>query len=229
MSEQVKQMFSDISGKYDLLNTILSFGVHHLWRIKTVTLSEATKGNKILDCATGTGDLAIAFKKKVESEGSVTGTDFCAGMLDYAPAKAKKQGLDIKFELADVMHLQYEDNSFDVASISFGIRNVDEPKIGLSEMARVVKKNGRVVILEFGQPQGMFGKLYRWYSKNIIPVIGKIVAGSNFAYTYLPETASKFPAGDKFVALMQETGKFEKITKKRLTFGISYIYVGVVK
>ncbi len=229
MSEQVKQMFSDISGKYDLLNTVLSFGIHHLWRNTTVSMSKAKKGDSVLDCATGTGDLALTFKKIVTSSGTVLGTDFCEDMLKYAPAKAEKNNLDIKFELADVMNLQFEDDRFDIASISFGIRNVDNPKQGVSEMARVVKSGGRVAVLEFGQPKGLFGSLYRWYSKNIIPKIGKMIAGSDFAYSYLPETAAKFPSGDKFVALMESTGKFDIIVKKSLTFGIAYVYVGVVK
>ncbi len=229
MSEQVKKMFSDISGKYDLLNTVLSFGIHHLWRNTTVAMSKASKGNKVLDCATGTGDLAIAFKKKVGDSGYVMGTDFCEDMLKFAPSKAEKHGIKIDFELADVMNLQYSDDSYDVSSISFGIRNVDDPAKGISEMARVVKPGGRVVVLEFGQPSGLFGSIYRWYSKNIIPKIGRMIAGSDFAYTYLPETAAKFPSGDKFVSLMENTNQFSKIEKKSLTFGISYVYVGVVK
>jgi demethylmenaquinone methyltransferase/2-methoxy-6-polyprenyl-1,4-benzoquinol methylase len=191
-------------------------------------MSKAKVGDSVLDCATGTGDLAIAFKKKVKN-GNVIGTDFCDDMLKYAPDKANKKNLNIKFELADVMSLQYEENTFDIASISFGIRNVDNPSQGISEMARVVKKDGRVVVLEFGQPSGFFGAIYKWYSKNVIPLIGKMIAGSDFAYTYLPETAAKFPSGHAFVKLMENTGKFSEVHKKSLTFGIAYVYVGVVK
>ncbi len=127
MSEKVRSMFADIASDYDRVNTVLSFGIHHVWRDRTIAESRVSKGESVLDCATGTGDLAIAFKKAVGSEGYVLGTDFCAKMIEPAPAKAKKEGLEIDFEVADTMDLPYEDKRFDLASISFGIRNVDDP------------------------------------------------------------------------------------------------------
>ena len=120
-------MFSKVAANYDKGNNVLSMGVHHLWRKKLVKYSDARFGAKVLDCATGTGDLAIEFKKTVGALGSVVGTDFCAEMLIPAPAKAKARGLEVQFEQADVTQLQYADNSFDICSISFGIRNVGDP------------------------------------------------------------------------------------------------------
>lgn len=147
-------MFASIAGRYDLVNSVLSMGIHHRWRKRAVRLSGVKPGDSVLDCATGTGDLAIAFKKAVKS-GEVVGTDFCQPMIAPAPAKAAKMGLAITFEVADALNLPYGNDRFTVSSISFGIRNVDDPLRCLQEMARVVKPGGRVVVLEFGQPEGI--------------------------------------------------------------------------
>lgn len=229
MSEKVRSMFADIAGDYDRVNTVLSFGVHHAWRSKTIKASGANKGDHVLDCATGTGDLAIEFKQAVGKEGYVMGTDFCAPMIEPAPAKAEKKGLEIDFEVADAMNLPYEDDKFDIASISFGIRNVDEPVTALKEMARVVKTDGRVVILEFGQPKGLLKVPYNLYSQHIMPTIGGMLSGNREAYTYLPRTSATFPAGRMFIKLMEEANVFKDVWSIKLTGGIAYIYVGVVK
>lgn len=228
MSEKVKNMFADIADDYDRINTILSFGVHNAWRKKTVLESGAAPGDKVLDCATGTGDLAIEFKKAVGHQGSVLGTDFCEEMIEHAPAKAHKEQLVVEFEVADAMNLPYEDNSFDIASIAFGIRNVDDPLVCLQEMARVVKPGGKVVVLEFGQPKGPVKIPYEIYSKHVMPAIGGFISGNREAYTYLPETSAKFPAGENFVELMREADVFSDQRAVKLTGGISYIYVGTV-
>ena len=175
-------MFASIAGRYDVTNSVLSLGIHHIWRNKAVRVSGAKKGDHVLDCATGTGDLAITLKKKVGDSGYVKGTDFCQEMIDPAPAKASKKGLVIDFEVADAMNLPYADKEFDISSISFGIRNVDDPLICLREMARVVKPGGRVVVLEFGQPKGVMSWPYRFYSKYIIPFIGGLLTGNRDAY-----------------------------------------------
>lgn len=229
MSEKVRSMFADIASDYDRVNTVLSFGVHHAWRTKTIAESGVKAGNKVLDCATGTGDLAIAFKKAVGNEGYVLGTDFCAPMIEPAPAKAEKEGLSIDFEVADAMDLPYEDNRFDVSSISFGIRNVDEPVTALKEMARVVRPGGKVVVLEFGQPNGLMKWPYELYSQHIMPTLGGWLSGNREAYTYLPRTSAAFPAGEKFLALMDESGAFKDKRAVSLTGGIAYIYIGTVK
>ena len=229
MSDKVRKMFAGIAGKYDFMNTLLSFGIHHRWRSKTIKLSGAAEAMHVLDCASGTGDLAIKFKQKVGDKGSVTGTDFCEEMLEFAGPKAAKKGLDIKFEFADVMNLQYDDDSFNISSIAFGIRNVDSPAQGLSEMARVVKPGGKVVVLEFGQPKGIFSIFYKLYSKVLMPMAGRIFAKDGGAYNYLPETAAKFPCREDFLELMDSTGKLENCFYKSLTFGIAFIYVGTVK
>lgn len=229
MSEQVRTMFADIAPNYDRTNTVLSFGIHHRWRKATVKAAGAQRGMAVLDCATGTGDLALSFKKAVGASGRVVGTDFCAEMLDFAPAKAQNAHMDIRFELADVMNLPYTDNSFDIASISFGIRNVDDPVRGLSEMGRVVRPGGRVVVLEFGQPNGLFSVPYTLYSKYIMPALGSLLTGNRAAYEYLPRTAARFPSGNEFIELMKQTGRFSACSYQSLTFGVAFLYTGIVR
>lgn len=229
MSTEVRQMFSSIATRYDVTNEVLSLGIHRVWRRAAVRASGAKEGDRVLDCATGTGDLALSFKRKVGLSGQVVGTDFCAEMLQSAPAKASEAGLAVDFQVADAMALPFADASFDVASIAFGIRNVDDPVKCLKEMARVVKPGGRVVVLEFGQPTGLFGALFRFYSKTIMPAIGGLLTGNRAAYEYLPRTAAAFPAGERFLTLMDQAGAYRERVALPMTFGTSYVYVGTVR
>lgn len=222
-------MFSVVAPTYDLANGVLSFGVHHGWRRRTVRESGAKSGDRVLDCATGTGDLAFEFKRTVGPSGSVLGTDFCREMLERAPAKAAAAGLAVDFEVADALALPYADNRFDVASMAFGIRNVDDPVRCLAELARVVRPGGRVVVLEFGQPGGIFGLLYRLYSRWVMPFVGGLLSGQRAAYSYLPQTAAAFPAGDRFLSLMEKSGAFTHARAIPLTLGVAYVYVGDVR
>ncbi|TVQ66852.1 MAG: bifunctional demethylmenaquinone methyltransferase/2-methoxy-6-polyprenyl-1,4-benzoquinol methylase UbiE [Balneolaceae bacterium] len=229
MSEKVRNMFAEIANDYDRINSILSFGVHNAWRRKTVLESGATAGHRVLDCATGTGDLALEFKLTVGHEGYVLGTDFCREMIEHAPDKAEKKELVVEFEVADAMNLPYEDDSFDIASIAFGIRNVDDPLVCLREMARVVKPDGKVVVLEFGQPTGVMKAPFTIYSKYVMPAVGGWISGNREAYTYLPETSAAFPAGEAFLRLMKESDSFSGTRAVKLTGGIAYVYIGTVK
>lgn len=228
--EIIRNMFSKVAANYDKANSVLSVGIHHLWRKKLVKYSGAHAGQKILDCATGTGDLAIEFKKIVGPQGEVTGTDFCAEMLIPAPVKASEQSLNIQFEQADVTQLQYPDNSFDVTSISFGIRNVSDPVKALREMARVTRPGGKVMVLEFGQVNiPVFGALYNFYSNNVLPKIGGWVTGQKEAYEYLQKSSAAFPCRENFLKLMQESNAFSQMEYISLTGGIAYIYKGTVR
>ncbi len=229
MSEQVREMFASIARRYDAANEVLSLGVHRGWRRAAVRLSGVLPGDRVLDCATGTGDLALAFKRAVGPSGEVVGTDFCAEMLASAPAKAQRAGLPVRFEVADALALPYADASFDVASIGFGIRNVDDPVRCLREMSRVVRPGGRVVVLEFGQPRGPFGALFRVYSRQVMPALGGLLTGNRAAYEYLPRTAAAFPAGDRFLELMDEAGAFAQRSANPLFAGTAYVYVGAVR
>src|SRR4051812_13361093 len=226
MSAEVRRMFASIAPRYDAANEVLSLGVHKGWRRKAVRLAQAAPGQSVLDCATGTGDLALEFKRAV-GQGEVIGTDFCAEMLQAAPAKAARAGLRVEFAVADALALPYANDRFDIASIAFGIRNVDDPVRCLRELARVIKPGGRAVILEFGQPDGAFGALFRFYSRGVMPVVGGWLTGNREAYQYLPRTAAKFPAGKKFVELMEQANCFTRIEAHPLTFGTAWVYVGV--
>ena len=218
---RIQSMFASISTRYDRANTILSGGAHHLWRRRAVKMAEIKPGDRVLDCATGTGDLAIAFHK---AGAKVIGTDFVAEMLDLAREKSR----EIEFEVADVTRLPYADDTFDVASIAFGIRNVKEPRDGIAEMARVVKPGGRVLVLELGQPGNRaFLSMYDLYTRHVLPRLGGLVTGKKDAYEYLQKSAGRFACGDEFVRMMSEAADFTSIEYVPLTFGIAYLYKGV--
>jgi demethylmenaquinone methyltransferase/2-methoxy-6-polyprenyl-1,4-benzoquinol methylase len=229
-AEVIRGMFAEIAGRYDLANSIMSFGIHHLWRRFLVRESGAKRGQKVLDCATGTGDLAIEFKRAVGSEGEVFGTDFCKEMLASAPEKAARRGLNIHFETADVMQLPYPDSTFDISSISFGIRNVENPVRALSELARVTKPGGAVMVLEFGQPSiPGFQQIYSFYSRHLLPKLGGLITGRGNAYEYLQNSSARFPCGVAFAKLMKETGRYANVEYKPVSFGIAYVYKGTVQ
>lgn len=228
--EKIRSMFSKVAKNYDKANSVLSVGIHHLWRKKVIAVATPKPGMKILDCATGTGDLAIEFKKAVGTKGSVIGTDFCVEMMETAPAKAKAENLDITFEFADVTQLKYADNTFDMTSISFGIRNVSDPVQALREMARVTKPGGKVVILEFGQMSvPVVSDLYNFYSQKILPKLGGLVSGQGAAYDYLQKSSAAFPCKEGFLDLMIQSKAFSIQHYTPVSFGIAYIYIGEVK
>ena len=229
-SQVIHSMFSKVAANYDRGNNVLSLGIHHLWRDQLVKKSGAKPGDQILDCATGTGDLAIAFKKVVGTTGTVIGTDFNKDMLTTAPLKAQAKNLDIIFEIADVTQLQYSDKKFDICSISFGIRNVNDPVKALKEMGRVSKSGGQVIILEFGQMNiPVISSLYGFYSEKILPKLGGVVTGQHEAYNYLQKSSAAFPCREGFLKLMDEAGCFSETHFVPVSLGIAYIYFGTVK
>jgi len=229
-AEEIQSLFQSISSRYDTANDVMTGGMARLWRKKLVQWSQAKTGEVILDCATGTGDLAIEFARTVGPNGSVIGSDFCQGMLDKAPAKAEKYGLKIQFEIADATNLPYKDNQFGVVSIAYGIRNVSDPVKALSEMARVTKPGGRVMILETGDQQNpILRKAFQMYFRHVVPRIGGLITGKKAAYEYLQKSSSKFPSQQSFIALMNQTQSFRDCEFISLMGGASFIYRGVVK
>lgn len=229
-SVQIRDMFDEVAPGYDRANQILSLGVHHQWRKRLVRAAGARPGMRVLDCATGTGDLAFEFKRAAGSEGAVTALDFSPQMISLAKRKSLMSKCAVDFMIGDVLSLPFSGGSFDIASIAFGIRNVDDPKAGIKEMARVVRPGGKVAVLEFGQPDGaVFARLYRWYSHRVIPTIGGWVTGKPASYRYLTESSAAFPAGQRFVELMNSTGSFSAIEVTPLTLKIAYVYIGIVR
>lgn len=224
---QVATMFNNIAGKYDFLNHFLSAGIDIYWRKKAIDLLEKSKPAQILDIATGTGDFAIeALRVKPEK---ITGIDISEGMLAVGREKMRKKGLDKKIELlsGDSENLQFADSGFDAVMAAFGVRNFENLERGLSEMHRVLKPGGRLVILEFSKPTAFpMKQAYNFYFKNILPVFGKMVSKDNAAYTYLPESVQAFPDGEAFLSILRQVG-FAKPEWQPLTFGICSIYTAI--
>ena len=227
MSLAIKRMFDKIAPKYDIGNTVFSWGIHHLWRRKTVKISGIMPNSMILDCATGTGDFYIGFQLHYKNS-KVVGIDFSKEMLDVASDKLRKINMQHSLVQGDVMRLPFNDNSFDAITIAFGIRNVDNVVSALKEMARVLKPDGKIFVLEFGQPKGIMEKLYNLYCDCIAP-IGKLVLKEKGAYSYLLKSTRAFPCREKFINLMNETNSFVNCNYKYLSFGIAYLYTGNVK
>jgi len=225
--EQVAEMFDNISERYDLLNHVLSLSIDKGWRKKVVRMVEAKKPKMILDVATGTADLAIALEKAHPDK--ITGIDISNGMLEVGRKKVADKGLSkiITLEQADSENLPFPDNTFDAITVAFGVRNFENLKKGLSEMNRVLKPGGHLLVLEFSQPQKFpFKQLYNFYFKNILPTIGKLISKDPRAYTYLPESVQAFPHGEAFMGILKECG-YQAGARIPLTFGIASIYEGL--
>jgi demethylmenaquinone methyltransferase/2-methoxy-6-polyprenyl-1,4-benzoquinol methylase len=227
--EKVKQIFDDVAHGYDRANSLMTFGLVQGWRKALVRMSAVGVGGQVLDCATGTGDLALEFKRAVGETGRVVGTDFCKSMLDYAPGKADSAGLAVAFELADVTDLPYADGEFDVVSIAYGIRNVDRPQKALAEMARVCKPGGRVMILETGtNDRGLVGRMHWLFSEYGVPVLGMLATGKRKPYEYLRDSSRAFPSREAFLNLMRQSHPFQAVSFQSLLFGSSFLYKGEV-
>ena len=229
-NDKVRDMFSQIAPKYDRMNHLLSMNVDRYWRWKTVRKVKASGSAPILDVCTGTGDLAFAYRKKAKEASKVVGSDFCNEMLDIAREKQKKASIDedkLTFVEADSQELPFEDNHFQIVSVAFGLRNVQDTMRGLQEMVRVCKPDGQIAILEFSTPRMQPIKgAYQWYFKNVLPRIGQALARNDSdAYNYLPDTVGEFPAYEDLTELMSQAGmKDAKFFP--LNFGIATLYVG---
>ncbi len=240
----IRRMFASIAPTYDLLNRLLSMGFDRRWRQRAVELSglsglgelpETTGGVRVLDVCTGTADLAIAYSRKIGPGGAVVGSDFCWEMLALVPDKLKTLGPEdcayITLVQADALSLPFPDNSFQVASVAFGIRNVSDLEGGIREMVRVIRPGGRVVILEFGLPESRIFKMaYNFYFNSVLPRVGNLIAavGSSErtrAYAYLPASVGEFPDARGLRRLMESLGLTE-VRSYPLSMGIANVHIG---
>tara|TARA_R110000765_G_scaffold68642_3_gene132746 strand:+ start:782 stop:1525 length:744 start_codon:yes stop_codon:yes gene_type:complete len=223
--EQVTKMFDTISKNYDGLNRLISFGIDIKWRKKVVEILKKEQPESILDIATGTGDLAIALVNTGAKK--IIGLDISPGMLAVGKDKVKDKNLNniIEMVVGDSENLVFDDNSFDAVTVSFGVRNFETLETGMAEILRVLKPNGSLVILETSVPtKTPYKQGYKFYTKNILPLIGKMFSKDNSAYGYLSESASVFPHGENFNNILREIG-FIDVTNKPQTFGVASIYI----
>lgn len=222
--EQVTKMFDTISKNYDGLNRVISFGIDIKWRKKVVAIVKEVQPRTILDIATGTGDLAINLAQT--NADKIIGLDISSGMLDIGKVKVKKYALEntIEMILGDGENMPFEDNSFDAITVAFGVRNFETLEKGLKEILRVLKPQGTFVILETSMPtKTPFKQGYKFYTNNILPLIGKLFSKDRSAYKYLCESASVFPYGEALNNILRETG-FINVKDFPQTFGVATIY-----
>jgi demethylmenaquinone methyltransferase/2-methoxy-6-polyprenyl-1,4-benzoquinol methylase len=216
-------MFDRIAGFYDVMNSVMTAGMHHRWRARAVELAALEPGNRALDVATGTGDLAVALAAAVAPGGEVVGCDFSDAML----ARAREKAPGVRFEWADALALPYRDGEFDAATVGFGARNFADLERGLAEMARVVRPGGRVVILEITQPSRQpLASFYRGWFDHVVPGLGAL-AGDAAAYSYLPSSVRRFPGPAELAAAMERVG-LGQIRYILTAGGIIALHVGVV-
>ena len=225
---KVESMFNSIAWRYDFLNHFLSFGTDYKWRKRAIRIISKHKiHSEILDIATGTGDLAIAAMNL--NPVKITGIDISEKMLEIGREKISKKGLNDKIELfsCDSEHIIFNDNSFDISMVAFGVRNFSDPVKGLSEIFRVTRPGGLLVILEFSRPLSFpFRQLYSFYFLNILPLFGRLFSKDKDAYSYLPESVMKFPDNELFLKMVVEAG-FVNEQQVKLTGGIASIYTGI--
>lgn len=224
-SEQVEQMFDNIAPAYDQLNHTLSLGIDKSWRRKAIDWLKPYRPQRIMDVATGTGDFAILACRELQPE-HLVGTDISEGMMNVGREKVKKAGLSgkISFAREDCTSLSFADNSFDAITVAFGVRNFEDLDKGLSEMCRVLKPGGHLVILELTTPERFpMKQLFAVYSRLVIPTLGKLFSKDNSAYKYLPQTIKAFPQGEVMRGVISRAG-FGEVRFRRLTFGICTLY-----
>jgi demethylmenaquinone methyltransferase / 2-methoxy-6-polyprenyl-1,4-benzoquinol methylase len=224
---QVKAMFNSIAHRYDFLNHFLSLGIDHYWRKKAINMLKNDQPKTILDLACGTADLSIASLKLKPEQ--VTGIDISENMVELGKKKIRKINAEdiIDLGVGDSEELPFEENSFDAIIVAFGVRNFENLQKGLMEAHRVLKNGGRMVILEFSNPETFPVKqIYQVYFSSILPVIGRLFSKNQSAYSYLPNSVKKFPQGKQFAEQLKFTG-FRNVASKKLTLGICSIYTGI--
>ena len=227
VESRVRTLFDRIAGRYDLMNSVMSAGLHHRWRSRAADLARLRPGDSALDVCCGTGDLALELKRRVGESGSVVGVDFAPRMLELAREKAGREHRTVVFEHGNALELAYPDGGFDAATVGFGIRNLADVRGGIREMARVVRPGGRVVVLEITTPRKPpLSWFYAVWFDRLVPLLGA-AAGDRDAYSYLPDSVRRFPPARDLAEIMREAGLVE-IRYLILAGGIIAIHVGNV-
>ena len=225
-ARRVRGVFDSVAGKYDLMNDLMSGGLHRAWKAYTVMVANLREGQRVLDIAGGTGDLALAFSKKVGTTGQVVHTDINEAMLRTGRDRLLDAGVILPTVVCDAEKLPFPDGHFDVVSVAFGLRNMTHKDAALREMARVLKPGGKLLVLEFSQVAGPLRKAYDLYSFKVLPRLGSLVAGDAESYLYLAESIRMHPNQQELKALMKSNG-FGHVDFHNMTAGVVALHVGL--
>jgi len=223
---KVRSVFDSVASNYDLMNDLMSMGMHRAWKAYTVAVANLKPGDKVLDIAGGTGDMARAFARKVGAEGTVVHTDINLKMLSTGRDRLLDEGLALPTTTCDAEHLPFRDGVFDLVCVAFGLRNMTHKEAALAEMCRVLRPGGRLLVLEFSQVAEPLRKPYDWYSFNLLPLIGKVVAKDGDSYRYLAESIRMHPNQAELKAMMKRSG-FGHVDVHNLTGGVVALHAGI--
>ena len=225
-AQRVRGVFDSVATRYDLMNDLMSMGLHRAWKACTVMVANVGEGSRVLDIAGGTGDLALAFSKKVGASGQVVHTDINEAMLRTGRDRLLDAGVALPTLVCDAEKLPFPSDHFDVVTVAFGLRNMTPKDLALKEMNRVLKPRGKLLVLEFSKVAKPLAKAYDWYSFNVLPRLGKLVAGDDASYRYLAESIRMHPAQDELKTLMKEGG-FGHVDYHNMTGGVVALHVGI--
>ena len=225
-AQRVRGVFDSVASRYDLMNDLMSMGLHRAWKAYTVAVANLREGDQVLDIAGGTGDLARAFAKRVGASGMVLHTDINEAMLRQGRDRLLDEGLVLPTLICDAEALPFASGRFDLVSVAFGLRNMTHKDKALAEMARVLKPGGRLLVLEFSKVAAPLAKAYDWYSFNVLPRIGQLVAGDGESYRYLAESIRMHPGQAELKTLMQASG-FGHVDVHNLSAGVVALHVGI--
>lgn len=224
-AHKVRSVFDSVAPKYDLMNDVMSGGMHRIWKAYTQTVANAREGYQVLDIAGGTGDLSLGFAPRVGKTGRVVHTDINEAMLREGRARLLDRGVALPTLVCDAEQLPFPDNQFDLVSVAFGLRNMTHKDLALKEMCRVLKPGGRLLVLEFSRVAKPLTKAYDWYSFNLLPKMGKLIANDEASYRYLAESIRMHPSQEELKAMMKVAG-FGHVDIHNLTGGVVALHVG---
>jgi demethylmenaquinone methyltransferase / 2-methoxy-6-polyprenyl-1,4-benzoquinol methylase len=225
-AKRVRGVFDSVASKYDLMNDLMSMGMHRAWKAYTVTVANLHEGDRVLDIAGGTGDLALAFSKKVGKTGQVVHTDINQAMLRTGRDRLLDAGVALPTLVCDAEKLPFPDDYFDVVSVAFGLRNMTHKDVALAQMNRVLKSGGKLLVLEFSKVAPPLEKLYDWYSFKVLPKLGQLVAKDAHSYQYLAESIRMHPGQEELKALMKKAG-FGHVDFHNMSGGVVALHVGI--